>query len=200
MPYSCNTRGRCEPDRRGRYQTAAECERDCESVHQRDLLLLTMSFDPTLASGLAPSDQVEVIYKITGVVLEPELAAEVLDYVINDDPLDAQRQYSDEVKLVHSRLIRPSRLILKHYLDTYLLPSEWDDNEFEQTLPAVQAFLRELLGGGGDVHYSSSVRKLVDELRLPPVVSNVLSSGQGELFLQQLLNAHLPALARELLD
>jgi len=72
--YSCTFSGLCEEDPDGDYDTLEQCQGECQSVEQKELLYLTIAYDPELITQLAPSDQVYVARAHYNLTLSPEEA------------------------------------------------------------------------------------------------------------------------------
>jgi len=85
MPYTCNYSGECEPDPNGRYNTEAECLIHCTGRENKELMYLVHEYDPASALDLAPSDQVAVLKRLTGILLEPVDARRILEAIIAND-------------------------------------------------------------------------------------------------------------------
>lgn len=67
--YSCAFNGTCELDPNGRYTSEQDCLRNCDSTPDKDITYLILQYAPRGLSVLAPSDQVEIIKRLTGVVV-----------------------------------------------------------------------------------------------------------------------------------
>jgi hypothetical protein len=83
----CNFKGKCEPHAQGiEYDSVADCERNCQGVEARDLMYEILQYEPELALEAAQSDQIEVLYRLTGVRLNcPYNTSQVLKYLIEED-------------------------------------------------------------------------------------------------------------------
>ena len=80
--YSCAFNGTCELDPNGQYASEEECLLNCESTPDKDINYLILQYAPRGLSFLAPSDQVETIRRLTGVVFprdEVQIISESLD-------------------------------------------------------------------------------------------------------------------------
>jgi hypothetical protein len=78
--YSCSFRGQCESDHKGRL-TREQCERECTALPDRqmvDVALEVLTYDYELALQAAPSDRVQVVRRLTGLVVDSEQSWDTL--------------------------------------------------------------------------------------------------------------------------
>jgi hypothetical protein len=64
--YVCNFSGTCETAWNGPHASLQECEGACSAVTNKDLLYETYSYNFKAVSELAPSDQVEIAFRVFG--------------------------------------------------------------------------------------------------------------------------------------
>jgi hypothetical protein len=83
--YSCNYSGHCEPDEYGIYPSFAECQDACRSQSEKEMLYLIHEYDLESAKLLTPSDQVQVLRRLTGVTVHPLDAREIIDAILVND-------------------------------------------------------------------------------------------------------------------
>jgi hypothetical protein len=83
--YSCNYAGKCEPDPNGPYESYVQCLEHCESRENKDLLYLIHEYDLESARMIAPSDQVVVLRRLTGVTVHPLDARDIIDAILTND-------------------------------------------------------------------------------------------------------------------
>ena len=77
--FTCSFAGQCEPNTYGEYASEEECRVDCQGIPNKDLRYSIYEFAPAEARYLAPTDQVEIVKRLTGVVLTVDEAADTLD-------------------------------------------------------------------------------------------------------------------------
>lgn len=83
--YSCAFNGTCEPDPNGQYASEEECLLNCESTPDKDINYLILQYAPGGLSTLAPSDQVEVARRLTGVVFDRNYVSVIVEALANLD-------------------------------------------------------------------------------------------------------------------
>jgi len=82
--YLCNFNGNCEPVNRSGSYKADDCRKTCTSTPYKDLVYEIMMYAPDRAVELAPSDQVVVIKRLTGVTVAPEYAFNIVLALADD--------------------------------------------------------------------------------------------------------------------
>ncbi|MFA6972790.1 MAG: hypothetical protein WC208_15510 [Gallionella sp.] len=85
--YRCALSGHCEPSEEG-YAQYSECQANCTSTENKDLIYLTLSYIPQEALQLAPSDQIRVVSDIIGKKLPFRSANQVLKALASDSWLE----------------------------------------------------------------------------------------------------------------
>jgi hypothetical protein len=86
MPFSCNLHGACEEDGYGFYPTQVECQTNCQPLDS-DLIddlvydILTLNLDDAIF--LAPSDIAIVLFRSTGLRVNPRRARDVLISILD---------------------------------------------------------------------------------------------------------------------
>jgi len=83
--YSCAFSGQCEVDDYGTYDTNESCQADCHAVEDKESRLLTYEYAPKEGLGLAPSDHVLLIRRISGVTVPLDEARNVLRLINGDE-------------------------------------------------------------------------------------------------------------------
>jgi hypothetical protein len=76
--YSCALNGLCESDPLGAYDSLEECQDECASSENRDLMYLILAYVTDDVRLLAPSDRVRVVRELTGETLTPGQAYKLL--------------------------------------------------------------------------------------------------------------------------
>ena len=76
--YACNYNGKCETDSHGEFTTLSECQEVCQGVDNKDLHYLIGEYAPRNGMNMAPSDQVELVRRITGFAPASSEAAVIL--------------------------------------------------------------------------------------------------------------------------
>jgi hypothetical protein len=98
--FSCASSGQCEANPHGEYQSLLECNQQCQPHPlSRDLMDLSYEYAPGSARHLAPSDQVRIIKRITGLVIQRPDADRVLEAL--------EDIHEQGVVLVHEPLLWP---------------------------------------------------------------------------------------------
>jgi len=90
--YSCGMNGQCEVDSRGRWNTLAACEANCQASDHKEVSYLVFGYAPEQADYLAPSDRIELIRRETKVFVAPEDSYTVYVALARED-LDTLVQY-----------------------------------------------------------------------------------------------------------
>ena len=131
MRYSCNLRGECEYDEEGGSFTTPNCDGRCRSNDlPLDLIYHTLSFrEPGDLVQLAPSDRVEVIHQLTGVIVPTADSSEVLRALADNDLVTLARYPS-----------------LYPWLEQNAYPADWNEalQEVAEVLPAAEEELQRL--------------------------------------------------------
>lgn len=136
--YSCNLSGRCEPDRSGVFPTQVACRARCQSSplssHEKEMMFLTLSYNPEQALDLAPSDKVEYVWREYGIRANINYVNILLVALYTNEYLDLYRM--GEIDYLRSELKRqPPRaldsldfLLLEIVTNTYkeLRLINWD--------------------------------------------------------------------------
>lgn len=87
--YSCSFRGQCEVNRTGEYQSLEDCQRECQGRDASDLNYLIYQYSPdTAVEDLAPSDQREVLRRLTTLDSDDQLLVTTLLDAFGDDGYD----------------------------------------------------------------------------------------------------------------
>jgi hypothetical protein len=79
--YSCGFGGECEEDELGPFATSEACRSRCRPRPNREAELTIFEYAPEEALALAPSDQVRVVRRLTGVTVPPVAARAVLQVI-----------------------------------------------------------------------------------------------------------------------
>ena len=66
--YACGLSG-CESDDEGEYSSLEDCKRKCHPSESRDVLELSLEYNPEASLSLAPKDRIRLIKRITGVTV-----------------------------------------------------------------------------------------------------------------------------------
>ena len=78
LRYSCGLNGECQEDPQGRYRSVGACQRNCQAVDSKDVQYLIYGYSPQNAIDLAPLDRIEVVKRLTGAVVDPTDAYNIL--------------------------------------------------------------------------------------------------------------------------
>ena len=84
--YSCSLAGNCEVDNDNGYLTSVQCNDSCHpTVLPLDVVYNILDYMQEEALLLAPSDRVEAVHQVTGVVVPSEDASVILRALIDID-------------------------------------------------------------------------------------------------------------------
>jgi len=107
--FACSLDGNCEVDEEGNYLTLGECQDQCLPTQlPLDVAYTVLSFIHEEALHLAPSDRVEAVYQLTGVIVPVEDTRRILRALIDTD-LDTLADYP----------------ILYHWVEENAYPEDW---------------------------------------------------------------------------
>jgi hypothetical protein len=104
--HSCTLDGQCELNDFGTYPSLPLCQQQCHpshlTGHEREVIFMTLSYDPEQVTNLAPSDMVEYIRREYGIVSPLDQVAGLYIALASDSYLDLYR--AGQFDYLHSRL------------------------------------------------------------------------------------------------
>ena len=142
--FTCNFSGDCEESKYGEHTTLEECLNNCHGVEFKDARYNIYQFAPGEARYLAPSDQAEVVYRLTRIRVSYQEAENILSLIdvadwnglIDDDRFlpFIRSVYQGPLTLrfiIEGQLaddVRDRLLELEDELNTYDIDEDDDDN------------------------------------------------------------------------